>query len=177
MKRASFVLPGLLVAMAMPAFAQETARQTADPMVQVAQVVTAEEWIGALLTPIKLDERGLAVVPGIQVRVQFAFGSASLTDSSKATLNELGKALESDQLSSFQFRINGHTDAVGERPFNQTLSESRAAAVQNYLTANFAIQPERLNSQGLGEDKLLNEENPAADENRRVEIMNVGPAS
>ncbi len=177
MKRAFGVLPGLLVAMAMPAFAQETDRQPVDPLVQVAQVFTSEEWIGALLTPIKLDERGLAVVPGVQVQVQFAFGSASLTEASKATLDELGKALESEQLSTFQFRINGHTDAVGERPFNQSLSESRAAAVENYLTANFAIQPERLNSQGLGEDKLLNEENPAADENRRVEIMNIGPAS
>ena len=163
MNRAFFVLPALLVAMATPVFAQD------------AQVFTSDEWIGALITPVKTDERGLAVVPGVQVRVQFAFGSADLTDASKSTLDELGKALASEQLSPFNFRIHGHTDAVGEKPYNQTLSESRAAAVENYLTANFSIDPTRLISVGLGEDVLLNNDNPAADENRRVEIMNVGP--
>ncbi len=202
MKRAFLALPGLLVALAAAqAHADGTGVQPMDAAtvsqgssayVQVAQSVTTEDWIEALKEPVDPAElrvrdritRGLRVeatapppATGVQFKVQFAFGSASLTDTSKATLNELGKALESEQLSSFQFRINGHTDAGGERPFNQTLSESRAAAVENYLTANFAIQPERLNSQGLGEDKLLNEENPAADENRRVEIMNIGPAS
>ena len=165
MNRAFFILPGLLIALATPAFAQD------------ADVFTSEEWIGALITPVKTDERGLAVVPGIQVRVQFAFGSANLTEASKSTLDELGKALESEQLSHFNFRIHGHTDAVGEKPYNQTLSENRAAAVENYLTGNFSIDPARLISVGLGEDVLLNNENPAADENRRVEIMNVGPNS
>ncbi len=177
MNRTFFAVSGLLVAMAAPALAQDTAPQPSAEPAQLAQVFTSEEWIGALITPIKLDERGLAVVPGVQVQVQFAFGSASLTDASKSTLDELGKALESEQLSTFHFRINGHTDAVGERPFNQTLSESRAAAVESYLITNFAIDPERLNSRGLGEDRLLNEEDPAADENRRVEIMNIGPTS
>ena len=176
MNRALFALPGLLIAMAAPALAQDADRQPSAELVQTAQVFTTDEWIGALITPVKPDPvRGLAVVPGIQVQVQFAFGSASLTDASKSTLNELGKALESDQLARFQFRINGHTDAVGEKPFNQTLSESRAAAVEDYLTANFAIDPDRLIAVGLGEEVLLNEEDPAADENRRVEIMNVGP--
>lgn len=175
MNRVFLVLPGLLVAMAAPAFGQDAAGQPGIEPVQIAQVFTSEEWIGALITPVKTDERGLAVVPGIQVRVQFAFGSADLTDSSKSTLDELGKALASEQLSPYQFRIHGHTDAVGEKPFNQTLSENRAAAVEDYLTANFAIDPARLISVGLGEDVLLNNDNPAADENRRVEIMNIGP--
>ena len=177
MNRALLVLPGLLVALATPVFAQDTKGHAAAEPVQLAQVFTSEEWIGALITPVKPDpQRGLSVVPGVQVRVQFAFGSADLTAASKSTLDELGKALESDQLAPFQFRINGHTDAVGEKPFNQTLSESRASAVQDYLTANFAIDPARLNSVGLGEEVLFNEDDPAADENRRVEIMNVGPA-
>lgn len=176
MNRAFLVLSGLLVALTAPAFAQDADRQASGDPIEVAQVFTSDEWIGALITPVKPDERGLAVVPGVQVQVQFAFGSASLTDASKATLDELGKALASDQLSPFHFRIHGHTDAVGEKPFNQTLSEQRAAAVESYLTANFAIEPERLISVGLGEDVLLNTDDPAADENRRVEIMNVGPS-
>lgn len=187
MMRVILGLPGLLVAVAMaPALvhgaeigAPQTApsqRFSAEP-VQLAQVFTSEEWIGALITPVKPDPiRGLAVVPGVQVRVQFEFGSADLTAGSKATLDELGIALTSEQLSPFQFRINGHTDAVGESPFNLTLSEQRAAAVENYLSSEFQIAPARLIGVGLGEEVLLDPDNPAAAENRRVEIMNVGPA-
>lgn len=187
MNRILLGLPGLLVAVAMaPALvhAAEVGAPQSSPSsqisvepVQLAQVFTSEEWIGALITPVKPDPiRGLAVVPGVQVRVQFEFGSAELTAGSKATLDQLGIALSSDQLSPFRFRIHGHTDAVGESPFNLALSEQRAAAVENYLAGEFQIAPARLIGIGLGEDVLLNPENPAAAENRRVEIMNVGPA-
>lgn len=187
MNRTLIGLPSLLIALTMmPALAQgddirtqqtATSRQFSTDLVQVAQVFTSEEWIDALITPVKPDPvRGLTVVPGIQVRVQFAFGSAELTEGSKATLDQLGTALASEQLSPYQFRINGHTDAVGERPFNLSLSEQRAAAVEDYLAANFAIDRARLIGVGLGEEVLLNPDDPAASENRRVEIMNVGPA-
>lgn len=187
MNRTLYGLPSLLIALTMaPALAHAAdirapeaaaARQSPAELVQVAQVFTSEEWIGALLTPVKPDPvRGLSVVPGIQVRVQFAFGSAELTEASKTTLDQLGIALTSEQLSRYEFRINGHTDAVGEAPFNLTLSSQRAAAVEEYLSNSFAIDPARLIGVGLGEKVLLNPDDPAASENRRVEIMNVGPA-
>ena len=185
MTRTLSALPALIAALAMPALVHGAEIATpiaggpaaADQPVELAQLFTSQEWIDALLTPVKPDPvRGLAVVPGVEVRVQFAFGSAELTDASKATLTALGQALESEKLAPFQFRVNGHTDAVGEVPFNQSLSERRAAAVEAYLTGNFAIDPDRLISVGLGEEVLLNPDNPAAAENRRVEIMNIGPA-
>lgn len=186
MNRTLYGLPSLLIALTMaPALAHaadirapEAAAGQHSPSepVQVAQVFTSEEWIGALITPVKPDDRGLSVVPGVLVRVQFAFGSAELTGGSKATLDQLGIALSSEQLSPFQFRINGHTDAVGESPFNLSLSEQRAVAVETYLSTNFAIDPARLIGVGLGEEVLLNPDDPSAGENRRVEIMNVGPA-
>lgn len=184
MSRANCFLPSLLVAMTAPALVYGAdlgmpgtdAQHLSSGIVQVAQAVTTEEWIDALKTPLKPEERGLVVVPGIEVRVQFAFGSAELTTASRETLDQLGIALASEQLSPFQFRINGHTDAVGEVPFNKTLSERRANAVEDYLTANFTIDPDRLISLGLGEEVLLNSVDPAASENRRVEILNIGPA-
>lgn len=188
MNRTHIGLPGLIAALTMaPALAHgaeipppesTVAQQPPTELVQMAQVFTSEEWIGALLTPVKPDPiRGLKVVPGVQVRVQFAFGSAELTDASKATLDQLGIALTSEQLSGYEFRVNGHTDAVGEAPYNLVLSSERASAVETYLSAKFAIDPDRLIGIGLGEEVLLNPDNPAASENRRVEIMNIGPAS
>ncbi len=202
MKRAFLALPGLLVALtAAQAQADGTGVQPMDAAtvsegsssyVQVAQAVTTEDWIEALKNPVDPAQlrvrdritRGLRVeasapppATGVQFQVQFAFGSADLTNDARAVLNELGTALNSDQLTPFRFRITGHTDAVGENRFNLSLSEQRAKAVQDYLTANFGINQSRLESVGLGESMLLVPENPSADENRRVEIMNVGAGS
>ena len=202
MKRALLALPGLLVALtAAQAQADGTGVQPMDAAtisggsssyVQVAQSVSTEDWIEALKNPVDPAElrvrdritRGLRVeasdpppATGVQFQVQFAFGSADLTSEARSVLNELGTALKSDQLSPFRFRITGHTDAVGENRFNLSLSEQRARAVQDYLTTNFGISRSRLESVGLGESMLLIPENPSADANRRVEIMNVGTGS
>lgn len=202
MKRAFLALPGLLVALtAAQAQADGTGVQPMDAAtvsessssyVQVAQAVTTEDWIEALKNPVDPAQlrvrdritRGLRVeasapppATGVQFQVQFAFGSSDLTNDARAVLNELGTALNSDQLTPYRFRITGHTDAVGENRFNLSLSEQRAKAVQDYLTANFGINQSRLESVGLGESMLLVPENPSADENRRVEIMNVGAGS
>lgn len=202
MKRAFLALPGLLVALtAMQAQADgtgvqpmdaATASQNSSSFVQVAQAVSTEDWIEALKNPVDPAElrvrdritRGLRVeasapppATGVQFQVQFAFGSADLTNDARAVLNELGTALKSDQLTPYRFRITGHTDAVGENRFNLSLSEQRAKAVQDYLTANFGINQSRLESVGLGESMLLVPSDPSADENRRVEIMNVGAGS
>lgn len=199
MKRGFLALPSLLVALtAAQAQADSTGAQAIDAIVaqdasgsyvQVAQAVTTEDWIEALKTPVDPAElqvrdritRGLRVeadapppASGVPFKVQFAFGSAELTDDARAVLNELGTALVSNQLSPYRFRITGHTDAVGEKEFNLSLSEQRAQAVRNYLTGNFNISQARLDSVGLGETMLLEPSNPSADANRRVEIMNVG---
>ncbi len=202
MKRAFLALPALVVALtAAPAHADGTGVQPMDAAtvsqgsnayVQVAQAVTTEDWIEALKEPVDPAElrvrdritRGLRVeatapppATGVQFKVQFAFGSAELTDEARSVLNELGTALNSEQLTPFRFRITGHTDAVGENRFNLSLSEQRALAVERYLSANFGISQSRLESVGLGESMLLVPENPSADANRRVEIMNVGTGS
>ena len=199
MKRAFFALPSLLVALmaaqaqadgaSIPSGDAVTAPDISGSFVQVAQAVTTDDWIEALKTPVDPAElrvrdritRGLRVeasdpppASGVQFQVRFAFGSADLTDDARAVLNELGTALVSEQLSPYRFRITGHTDAIGESAFNLGLSDQRAQAVRDYLTANFGVGQARLESVGLGESMLLEPSNPAADANRRVEIMNVG---
>ena len=75
-----------------------------------------------------------------------------------------------------RFLIEGHTDTVGDRAANQSLSERRAAAVVGYLVTKFHIPAERLSAKGLGEDALLV---PTPDQtperrNRRVHVVNLG---
>jgi OOP family OmpA-OmpF porin len=108
--------------------------------------------------------------------VQFASGSADLTPQAMATLDELGKALSSNALSNYHFRIEGHTDTVGSKDFNRTLSERRAASVVAYIKQKFGVDESRMTPVGLGSDHLLvptGDQIPEA-RNRRVQVVNTG---
>jgi len=114
--------------------------------------------------------------PSANLSVDFASGSAGLTPSAMATLDVLGKALTSTQLASYNFKIAGHTDTVGDPAANQTLSEQRAAAVKSYLEAKFGISDSRLQAVGLGESDPVvpTPPNTPSQANRRVQIINLG---
>jgi OmpA-OmpF porin, OOP family len=114
--------------------------------------------------------------PSVNLTVDFATGSARLTPQAMATLDQLGKALNSSQLAGYHFRIEGHTDTVGAPGYNKTLSEQRAEAVVSYLSSKFGVQPARLEAVGMGEDGLLVPTPPQTAEprNRRVQVVNLG---
>ena len=114
--------------------------------------------------------------PAVNLTVDFATGSAVLTPQAKRTLDQLGKALSSQDLSRYRFRIEGHTDTVGTEPANLSLSQQRAAAVAAYLEHTYAITPSRLQPVGMGEQGLLVPTPPQTPNaaNRRVEVINLG---
>jgi OOP family OmpA-OmpF porin len=118
-----------------------------------------------------------ADVPAISLQVNFATGSARLEPNAVEDLARLGMALNSPQLRAFRFRIEGHTDTVGDAFANQVLSERRAGAVRDFLVARAGVAAFRLQVVGLGETQPLI---PTPDEmperrNRRVQILNLGP--
>jgi outer membrane protein OmpA-like peptidoglycan-associated protein len=117
-----------------------------------------------------------AAAPSVNLTVTFASGSAELTPQAVRTLDELGRALASAELSGFRFRVEGHTDTVGDAAQNQALSERRAAAVVQYLSTRHGIAPGRLQAVGMGESAPLV---PTGDQvpeprNRRVQVVNIG---
>ncbi|AXO80620.1 OmpA family protein [Olleya aquimaris] len=69
------------------------------------------------------------------------------------------------------FTIEGHTDSVGSKTTNQSLSDSRANAVMAYLIEN-GIDSARLNAYGFGEDYPIDSNKTKAGRvnNRRVEV-------
>ena len=115
-------------------------------------------------------------VAAVSLTVNFATGSARLTPQAEAVLDNLARALGSPQLTPFRFRVEGHTDTVGSRALNQTLSEQRAAAVRDYLVRRHGVAPARLEAVGLGEQQPLvpTPEETAEPRNRRVQILNLG---
>jgi outer membrane protein OmpA-like peptidoglycan-associated protein len=117
-----------------------------------------------------------ADTPAASLSVHFATGSVRLTPAAERTLDELGRALASQQLSPYRFRIEGHTDTVGSRDLNQSLSERRAVAVREYLAVRHGVSPTRLEAIGFGESQLLvaTPDETAEVRNRRVQVINLG---
>ena len=111
---------------------------------------------------------GSGVVPDL--KIQFGLNSAELTRGAKATLDELGKALQRDDLRTLHFRVAGHTDAKGSDKVNEELSRRRAASVVAYLQQGFGIEAGRLEAVGYGEKELMDWKNPNNSANRRVEV-------
>ena len=114
--------------------------------------------------------------PSVNLTVQFRTGSADLTPAAEHTLDELGHALSSPSLASFHFRIEGHTDTVGNPDKNKSLSQERAERVVDYLVSKFGVDKGRLEAVGMGQEGLLVQTPAQTPEprNRRVTVVNVG---
>lgn len=113
--------------------------------------------------------------PSVSITVTFLTGAATLTPQAEAALAPLGRALSSADLAAYRFRIEGHTDTVGDAGTNQVLSERRAQAVRNYLSNVYGVSASRLEAIGLGESRLAIPTGKGVDEprNRRVQIVNL----
>lgn len=103
--------------------------------------------------------------------ITFATDSADLTPESVLALGTVAKALQSDRLAGFAFRIEGHADPRGAADYNLRLSEQRAQSVVSYLVDKLGVLPERLNAVGKGASEPIHADRPEAAENRRVTIV------
>jgi outer membrane protein OmpA-like peptidoglycan-associated protein len=111
--------------------------------------------------------------PKIDLEINFDYNSAALTPRTEPQLNNLGKALTSNELAGSVFMLGGHTDAKGSDEYNQALSERRAEAVKHFLIERYRVPAANLVSAGYGKNGLKNAADPYAAENRRVEIVNM----
>lgn len=112
-------------------------------------------------------------LPTIDMTIFFDFNSAKIRPSSLKTVDALGKALSDERLKGNTFMIAGHTDAKGTDAYNQKLSEARARSVRDYLVGAYKLDPKLLLAVGFGEEQLKIEDDPLADENRRVQVTNL----
>ena len=120
---------------------------------------------GTLVNSIGCEENQAIVLDG----VFFEYKSFSLTSDSQTLLNEVASKL---QAADAQVLIAGHTDSVGGKAYNETLSDKRAAAVRDYLISQ-GVGADRLSSEGFGEESPIasNETDQGRAENRRVEMQ------
>src|ERR1051326_4067277 len=106
----------------------------------------------------------------VNLKVNFEFDSARLTNDGMISLDALGQALSDPTLRDDRFRIAGHTDGVGADDYNQRLSEARALAVRSYLAQHHQLNPSKFEAVGYGKTQLYDPNDPTAAINRRVEV-------
>ena len=97
---------------------------------------------------------------------KFEAGKADLNDDAKFVLHDLVKILNKQP--QLRLKIEGHTSDEGDVTFNQTLSETRAKAVVDFLISK-GIAADRLEYEGKGSSEPLDPNNREV--NRRTEII------
>ena len=114
-------------------------------------------------------DNGSAILVNLSDGVTFDVGSSTLKPEFRATLDKVAQSLI--QYPNSLVDVYGHTDSTGSDAFNQTLSESRARTVMNYLISR-GVPASRLRSQGFGETMPVasNDTAEGRQRNRRVEI-------
>ena len=113
-----------------------------------------------------------AARPSLSLMIQFDFDSARVKPESQQALANLAQAVQSAELGSAKFAIEGHTDAKGRADYNLKLSQQRADAVVALLVGR-GVQAGRLVATGKGSGEPANPADPMAAENRRVRIVNL----
>ena len=130
--------------------------------------------------PIEVSELEIQLLDTGMIRlenIQFETKKTVLKPESITRVEEAGRVLQ--QYPQLRVEIGGHCDNRGSKALNDTLSESRARAVLEYIKDKFpAIQPSQYTSKGYGFSKPIapNTTDAGRARNRRVEfkVLNTG---
>ena len=101
--------------------------------------------------------------------VLFEFASDYLNEASHSLLDKIAAFMV--EKTDVNISIIGHTDNMGPKQYNKSLSKRRAEAVQNYLTSQ-GVNKSRLMVDGYGFEKPIasNDTQEGRKQNRRVEF-------
>jgi peptidoglycan-associated lipoprotein len=101
----------------------------------------------------------------------FKFGKVDLPDEAKQKIDEMVSHMKADPKNIF-IEIEGHTDNVGSKTYNQSLGLERAEAVKRYLYEAHQVPLHKINVISYGEDKPVSPNNTkdGRAQNRRVVI-------
>lgn len=108
----------------------------------------------------------------INVQISFDFDSAALRADQAPKLANMCESMK--LMGGTVFQIIGHTDSSGSAAYNERLSLLRAQEVRRHLISSCGVPEDMLKAIGMGETAPFNQDNPRADENRRVEFQALG---
>jgi len=141
-------------------------REKAELARQLDAAKGGEKVTAAELAKMLREKRAVALR-----NIFFDINKATIKPESDIQLAEVGQLLKEDQ--ALQLQIQGHTDNIGEKAYNLTLSQARAAAVKDYVVTKYGIAADRLTTVGFGVAKPVatNATPQGRALNRRVELV------
>lgn len=104
--------------------------------------------------------------------VPFSYAKSTLSDNAMSSLDVFAGSLIADNKEVY-IEIQGHTDDVGSKKYNEELGQARAEAVKRYLHATHSIPLTRMGTISYGETMPV-EKNDSDDnraKNRRVILL------
>jgi outer membrane protein OmpA-like peptidoglycan-associated protein len=125
------------------------------------------------LNPLKRPpiSRELNRLPHINLDIQFNPDSPVIRPESYRVVARIADALTNPALMSLTFLIVGRMDANGRRADNLALSQRRAEAIRDALVTTFKVSSRRVLALGLGEEQLVDANNPRAAINQQAMIV------
>jgi OOP family OmpA-OmpF porin len=105
----------------------------------------------------------------VNLLIEFDFNKSVVKPAFYANVNAAGEFMQ--KYPAARITIEGHTDSVGKKAYNQKLSLRRAEAVKKYIVAKFGIDAKRIKAVGYGETKPIDTNKTAEGRyhNRRVQ--------
>jgi OmpA-OmpF porin, OOP family len=125
------------------------------------------------LVPLKRPplSRDLTRLPHVDVDIQFNPDSPVIRPESYRAVARIADVLTNPELSSFVFLIVGRIEANGKRDINLALSQRRAESIRDALVTTFKVSTKRILAVGLGEEQLVDANNPKAAVNQQAQIV------
>lgn len=120
---------------------------------------------GELQEPAKVEEPLM-----VRARIHFDFNKANIKKEYISLLKEVARVLKENP--NINLRIEGYTDNIGTKAYNQKLASRRAMAVKNFLVKE-GIKPERIQIVGFGKERYIAENTTPIGRltNRRAEFI------
>jgi outer membrane protein OmpA-like peptidoglycan-associated protein len=112
-----------------------------------------------------------------QKAIQFKFDSATLTEDSKAPLDEIAAAVMENPDAILV--LEGHTDSTGDRNYNIRLGERRIEAVRRYLAVEKGVPVYKIEEISFGAEKPIapNDSKQGREQNRAVTLSILVPST
>jgi outer membrane protein OmpA-like peptidoglycan-associated protein len=106
----------------------------------------------------------------VRARIHFDFNKANIKKEYIPLLKEVAKVLKENP--NINLRIEGYTDDIGTKAYNQKLALKRAMAVKDFLVKE-GIKPERIQVVGFGKERYIAENTTPIGRltNRRAEFI------
>jgi outer membrane protein OmpA-like peptidoglycan-associated protein len=119
---------------------------------------------------VSVTRQGDNIYLNMENDILFDTGSAFLYPQAQDIIASVAVVL--DEYEQTYVNVNGYADTVGDRAFNQQLSQQRAEGVADSLVRN-GVEPARISPRGFGETNLAVPTGDGVNEprNRRVEIV------